>query len=84
MGPWPTEKPYSHCCQPRLRSRSGSSPVGGKTAGPGLLKNGNQTDAWVRWTACFRKIDGEWLIVHDHISVPLEMKSGRAFLNLEP
>ena len=33
----------------------------------GTLKNGNSADYWVRWTACFRKIDGNWLIAHDHV-----------------
>jgi uncharacterized protein (TIGR02246 family) len=50
----------------------------------GTLKNGNRTDFSVRWTACFRKIDGNWLIAHDHGSVPVEPESGRALLNLEP
>ena len=48
------------------------------------LKNGNRIDYWARWTACFQKIDGNWLIVHDHVSVPLDAESGRALLNLEP
>lgn len=26
---------------------------------------------WVRVTACFQKIDGKWLAVHEHISVPM-------------
>jgi ketosteroid isomerase-like protein len=50
----------------------------------GTLKNGNKTSYWVRWTGCFRKIDGAWLIVHDQVSVPLDVESGRALLNLEP
>ena len=50
----------------------------------GTLKNGNSTDYWVRWTACFRKIDGSWLIAHDHVSVPLDVQSGRALLDLKP
>lgn len=50
----------------------------------GTLKNGNRTDYWVRWTGCFRKIDGNWLIVHDQVSVPFDGQSGRALLNLEP
>jgi ketosteroid isomerase-like protein len=50
----------------------------------GTLKNGNRSDYWVRWTACFRKIDGNWLIVHDQVSVPLDVVSGRALRNLEP
>lgn len=50
----------------------------------GTLKNGNKADYWVRWTTCFRKIDDEWLMVHDHVSVPLDLKSGKALLNLQP
>jgi uncharacterized protein (TIGR02246 family) len=50
----------------------------------GTLKNGNRTGFWLRWTACFRKIDGNWLIAHDQISVPLDFESGRALLNLAP
>lgn len=50
----------------------------------GTLRNGAKTDYWVRWTGCFRKIDGTWLIVHDQVSVPFDVASGRALLNLEP
>ena len=50
----------------------------------GALKNGRRIDFWLRWTTCFRKIDGTWLIEHDHVSVPLDLESGIALLNLEP
>jgi ketosteroid isomerase-like protein len=50
----------------------------------GRLKSGNRSDYWLRWTTCFRKIDGDWLIAHDHVSVPLDVESGRALRNLEP
>jgi uncharacterized protein (TIGR02246 family) len=50
----------------------------------GTLKNGNRTDFWLRSTTCFRKIDGKWLILHDQVSVPLDLKSTRALLNLKP
>ena len=50
----------------------------------GTLKNGTTTDFWLRWTACFRKIGGHWLITHDHVSAPLDFESGRALLNLAP
>lgn len=33
---------------------------------------------WVRFTACLRKVDGSWLVAHDHASVPMDMASGRA------
>jgi ketosteroid isomerase-like protein len=51
----------------------------------GTLKNGTETGGfWVRATYCFRKIDGNWLIAHDHVSAPLDPGSGKALLNLEP
>lgn len=45
---------------------------------------GRVTDLWLRWTACFRRIDGVWLVVHDHISVPADLAQGRAVLDLTP
>jgi len=50
----------------------------------GTLKNGSRSDYWVRWTTCLRKIDGNWRIVHDQVSVPVDFASGRALLDLEP
>jgi uncharacterized protein (TIGR02246 family) len=50
----------------------------------GTLQTGQRSEFWVRWTACFRKIDGNWLIAHDHVSVPVDFGSGRALLDLEP
>jgi ketosteroid isomerase-like protein len=50
----------------------------------GTLRSGNSSAYWVRWTACLRKIDGNWLIVHDQVSVPLDLESGKALLDLAP
>jgi ketosteroid isomerase-like protein len=50
----------------------------------GTLRNGTRTARWLRSTACFRKIDGSWRIVHDQVSVPLDLARGKALLNLEP
>ena len=50
----------------------------------GTLASGHITDLWVRWTACFRRIDGVWLIVHDHVSAPADLEHGKAVLNLTP
>jgi ketosteroid isomerase-like protein len=50
----------------------------------GTLASGQTTDLWVRWTACLRRIDGVWLVVHDHVSVPADLIHGRAALNLTP
>jgi len=50
----------------------------------GTLASGHISDLWVRWTACFRRIDGVWLVVHDHVSVPADLAHGQAVLNLTP
>jgi ketosteroid isomerase-like protein len=50
----------------------------------GTLASGHITDLWMRWTACFRRIDGVWLVVHDHVSVPADLEHGKAVLNLTP
>jgi ketosteroid isomerase-like protein len=50
----------------------------------GTLKNGEKFDAWVRFTECYRKINGHWLAIHDHISVPVDLNSGKAVLDLKP
>jgi ketosteroid isomerase-like protein len=50
----------------------------------GTLSNGHNGDVWLRWTACFRRIDGVWLVVHDHVSVPADLEHGQALRNLTP
>ena len=50
----------------------------------GTLASGQISDFWLRWTACFRRIDGVWLVVHDHVSVPADLEHGQAVLNLRP
>ena len=50
----------------------------------GKLKNGQKSDLWVRATSGLRKINGKWLIVHDHISVPADLDTGKAVLDLKP
>jgi uncharacterized protein (TIGR02246 family) len=50
----------------------------------GTMNNGQTTAVWLRWTACFRKINGKWLIVHHQNSVPVDMEHGKAVLDLKP
>jgi len=38
----------------------------------------------VRATLCCRRIDGTWLIVHDHESVPFDAATGQAVMSPEP
>lgn len=49
-----------------------------------IMPNGQKSDRWERLTFCFRKIDGVWLITHEHVSVPADLISGRAVLDLQP
>jgi ketosteroid isomerase-like protein len=51
----------------------------------GTLRNGTATSGmWVRGTFCFQQIDGNWLIAHDQVSVPLDILSGKGVTDLEP
>jgi ketosteroid isomerase-like protein len=51
----------------------------------GARTDGTETDVWVRATVCLRKIDGNWTITHEHVSVPFEMRPPfKASLDLKP
>jgi uncharacterized protein (TIGR02246 family) len=50
----------------------------------GTLKGGEPSDLWLRATQTYRKTDGRWLAVHDHISVPADLATGKAVLDLKP
>jgi ketosteroid isomerase-like protein len=50
----------------------------------GTLRNGRRSDLWLRWTVGLRKAEGQWFIVHDHVSVPIDFSSGRALVQLHP
>ena len=55
-----------------LNHKQGTNPAGGRT------------DQWLRWTACFERRSGRWLITHEHVSVPMDPASGRALTDLTP
>lgn len=50
----------------------------------GTMTNGTPVDMWLRWTSGYRKIEGRWYAVHDHVSVPVDLATGKALLNLKP
>lgn len=50
----------------------------------GTLKHGGKSGAWVRFTSLYRKVDAKWLDFHDHVSVPADIESGKAMLELKP
>ena len=46
----------------------------------GVDTKGQPVDRTVRVTAGYRKIGSNWLIVHEHISVPVDLATGKAVL----
>jgi ketosteroid isomerase-like protein len=50
----------------------------------GQLKGGAPADMWVRYTSAFKHINGQWLDIHDHVSVPADLNTGKAALDLKP
>jgi len=36
----------------------------------GKRKDGEKVDYWVRVTTCFQKANGQWLVGHEHVSMP--------------
>jgi uncharacterized protein (TIGR02246 family) len=45
---------------------------------------GRKIDMSWRATLCWRKIEGKWRVTHGHSSVPFDMASGKASLDLKP
>lgn len=50
----------------------------------GKMKDGTPVDFWLRYTSVFKVIGGKWLDIHDHVSVPVDMPSGKGRLDLKP
>jgi ketosteroid isomerase-like protein len=58
--------------------------VRGLTRLQGTIVGGPTIDIWVRETNVLRRVNGRWLIVHDHVSVPFDFATGRALTDLGP
>jgi ketosteroid isomerase-like protein len=50
----------------------------------GTLKNGREVGSWVRATSCCRWSGDAWLITHEHISLPVDVRTGTAVMDLVP
>ena len=50
----------------------------------GADRSGNQIDWILRVTDCYEKINGKWLIVHEHYSVPVDLQTAKADLTSKP
>ena len=49
----------------------------------GTTKDGTRIMNHLRSTLAFRKIGGQWKVIHQHVSVPFDMRTGEALLGLE-
>ena len=50
----------------------------------GTDKAGKAIDLTVRVTDVYKKIKGHWLIVHEHVSVPVDLDTGKPDLSSKP
>jgi ketosteroid isomerase-like protein len=50
----------------------------------GADKAGKQIDLTVRVTDVYRKIKGHWLVTHEHVSVPVDLDTGKPDLSSKP
>lgn len=51
----------------------------------GKMTNGTPVDMWIRWTDGWKRMDGgNWRIVHEHVSVPVDLATGKARMDLKP
>ena len=48
----------------------------------GSLAGGDEIDMRWRSTTCFQKVHGQWMITHEHNSVPFDPETGKALINL--
>lgn len=47
-------------------------------------KDGSRVDVVVRVSDVYRKLNGKWLIVHEHVSFPVDIDTGKADLLSKP
>ncbi len=50
----------------------------------GTLKDGRQVGYWVRTSNACQRLNKGWLITHEHVSLPVDMKTGRGVMDLMP
>ena len=50
----------------------------------GTLKDGREVGYWVRVSVCCRRSQDRWMIVHEHVSLPVDFKTGRVVMDLVP
>jgi ketosteroid isomerase-like protein len=52
--------------------------------GVGAMKDGKKLDFTVRVTDGYKKVNGQWLIAHEHVSFPVDIMTAKADLSSKP
>lgn len=75
----------------RLETRDAHSAVSGDVAFAHMLHrdSGNRNvpggeGFWLRSTSCLKRRDERWAITHEHISFPIDFRTGSVLMDLEP
>lgn len=50
----------------------------------GTLAGGKPVDMWIRFSDGWRRQNGQWSVAHEHVSVPVDMATGKARSDLTP
>jgi ketosteroid isomerase-like protein len=50
----------------------------------GTDEQGQAHGGWMRVTAGFAKLGGDWKLLHEHFSAPFDPQSGKALFDLQP
>jgi len=50
----------------------------------GDKKTGEKSEVWLRFTRCYRRVNGHWLATHEQVSAPIDPVTGKGMLNLRP
>jgi ketosteroid isomerase-like protein len=50
----------------------------------GTLKNGNEVGFWVRASDFCQRSNHSWLITHEHVSLPVDLESRSAVIDIVP
>jgi ketosteroid isomerase-like protein len=48
------------------------------------MMDGKRLEMWWRSTVCYQRIEGRWMVTHEHNSVPFDPQTGKASLDLRP
>jgi ketosteroid isomerase-like protein len=52
--------------------------------GVGTMKDGKKMPFTVRVTDGYKKVNGQWLVAHEHVSFPVDLATGKGDLNSKP